>query len=239
MNKPIYRHLAHRKWHEYKRKILVQRLTQLKTVPDVVPHCDPELDISMTFGSLKAQPGDFVHSSKTEAPGNLHIQSFEREEKLVTILLVDSDVPNLDTDSYDSRCHFLACNVPLKPSAPLVKLADLSPDSQIVVPWFPPSAQKGSPYHRLSYVIFQQKDNIPVDLDIAKKNVAHAQSFSARRFMTKHLLHPIGATLFRTKWDDGTADVMQRSGIDGADVELKRKRVEPLPYERRNPATFR
>jgi len=45
--------------------------------------------------------------------------------------------------------------------------------------------------------------------------------------------------LFRTKWDEGTAGVMARAGIEGANVELKRVKVEPLPYKRRNPATFR
>ena len=57
--------------------------------------------------------------------------------------------------------------------------------------------------------------------------------------MTKHLLQPISATLFRTKWDENMAGVMQRAGIEGADMELKRVKVEPLPYVRRNPATFR
>jgi large subunit ribosomal protein L35 len=53
------------------------------------------------------------------------------------------------------------------------------------------------------------------------------------------MLRPIGATLFRTKWDDNTAGVMARAGMEGANVEWKRKKVEPLPYKRRNPSTFR
>jgi large subunit ribosomal protein L35 len=32
---------------------------------------------------------------------------------------------------------------------------------------------------------------------------------------------------------------MERAGLGGADVELKRKKVEPLPYKRRNPSSFR
>ena len=43
MAKPIYRFLADRKWREYKRKIMVQRITQMNVVPDVVPTCDPVL----------------------------------------------------------------------------------------------------------------------------------------------------------------------------------------------------
>jgi large subunit ribosomal protein L35 len=32
---------------------------------------------------------------------------------------------------------------------------------------------------------------------------------------------------------------MMRAGMPGADMELKRIKVEPLPYKRRNPASFR
>jgi large subunit ribosomal protein L35 len=32
---------------------------------------------------------------------------------------------------------------------------------------------------------------------------------------------------------------MKEIGFNGADIELRRKRVEPLPYKRRNPSSFR
>lgn len=237
MSKPIYRFLADRKWREYRRKILVQRITQLKVVPDVTPHCDPILDIKMSFGRKSVQPGDFVDSAVSELPPQLNIQSFEKEQRLVTVVVVDPDVPNLAADSFDSRCHFLATNIQLGPTAPQVDLAKLA-DDQVLVPWLPPTAQKGAPYHRLSILVLQQKDNTPIDKGVALKNIRQ-DDFKARSFMTRHMLHPIGATLFRTKWDDSMTEVMTRAGIEGADMELKRVKVEPLPYKRRNPSTFR
>lgn len=237
MNKPIYRYLADRKWREYRRKILVQRITQFKIVADVIPYCDPTVDIKMKFGRSNVQAGDFVDSAVSENPCQLFIQSFEKEDKLVTIAVVDSDVPNLAADSFDSRCHFLATNIPLGTTSPYIDLAKLSTD-QVLVPWMPPTAQKGSPYHRLSIIVLQQKNNIAIDQTIAVKNIQQ-DNFSVRSLMTKHLLQPITATLFRTKWDENMAAVMSRAGIDGADMELKRVKVEPLPYKRRNPSTFR
>jgi len=237
MNKPIYRYLADRKWREYRRKVLVQRITQLKVVPDVTPHCDPVLDVKMSFGRKSVQPGDFVDSAISEKPVQLAIQSFDKDSKLVTIAIVDPDVPNLTTDSFDARCHFLATNIPLGPTTPQLDLAQLAED-QVLLPWLPPTAHKGAPYHRLSILILQQKDNIPIEKEVALKNIRQ-NDFRARSFMTRHMLHPIGATLFRTKWDDSMAGVMTRAGIDGADMELKRVKVEPLPYKRRNPSTFR
>lgn len=237
MNKPIYRYLADRKWREYRRKVLVQRITQLKVVPDVTPHCDPILDVKMSFGRKSVQPGDFVDSAISEKPIQLAIQSFDKDLKLVTIAIVDPDVPNLTTDSFDARCHFLATNISLGPTTPQLDLAQLAED-QVLLPWLPPTAHKGGPYHRLSILILQQKDNIPIEKEVALKNIRQ-NDFRARSFMTRHMLHPIGATLFRTKWDDSMADVMTRAGVDGADMELKRVKVEPLPYKRRNPSTFR
>lgn len=237
MNKPIYRYLADRKWRDYRRKILVQRVTQMKVVPDVIPQCDPVVDVRIAFGRRAVQPGDFVDSALSEKPCQLRVQSFEREPKLVTIAVVDSDIPDFETDSFNTRCHFLASNITITPVSPAVELSNLS-EGQVILPWLPPTAQKGSPYHRLSIVIFQQKDNVPVDLSVASKNAPRA-NFSARAFMTRHMLVPIGATLFRTQWDDNMAGVMARAGIAGADMELKRIKVEPLPYKRRNPSTFR
>lgn len=238
MNKPIYRYLADRKWREYPRKVLVQRITQMKVVPDVVPNVDPILDVKIAFGKKNVAPGDFVPSDVSEAPCQLTLQAFDRGEKMVTIAVVDPDVPDVENDSFDVRCHYLASNITISPTKPLVDLAKLSPESQVLLPWLPPHAQKGSPYHRLSIVVLQHKDNIPIDLEAAKQKVER-DGFTVRSFMSRHLLTPISASLFRTKWDENTAAVMQRAGLGGANVELKRKKVEPLPYRRRNPSSFR
>lgn len=238
MNKPIYRYLAERKWHEYRRKIQVQRLTQMKVVPDVIPHLEHSLDITIAFGPHRVVPGDYVPSRVSENPCTLNIQSFERGSKLVTIAVVDPDVPNFETDSFDSRCHFLASNITVTPTTPVINLGSLSQENEILLPWLAPNAQKGSPYHRLAIIVFQQKDNTPIDLAVASQKLAR-ENFSTRGFMTRHMLHPIGGALFRTQWDEHMAEVMSRAGIHGADMELKRTKVEPLPYKRRNPSTFR
>lgn len=209
----------------------------MKVVPDVVPHCDSVVDIKMNFGRVNVQPGDFVDSAVSEKPCRLSIQSFEKDPRLVTIAIVDPDVPNFATDSFDSRCHFLATNVEITPTTPLVDLSQIS-EEKILKPWLPPTAQKGSPYHRLAIVVLQNKDNIPIDKAVATGKLDQG-NFSLRRMITRHMLTPIGANMFRTQWDDNMAAVMTRAGIDGANVELKRTKVEPLPYKRRNPSTFR
>lgn len=238
MNKPIYRYLAEQKWQEYARKVQVQRINQMNVIPDVVPAVDPILDIKVAFGRRVVPPGDYVPSRVSEEPPRLTLQPFEKGDKVVTVAVVDPDVPNVEADSFDSRCHFLASNITISPAQAVVDLAKLASDSQVLLPWLPPHAQKGSPYHRLSIVVLQQKDNIPIDVGAAAKMVQR-DGFSVRSFMSRHLLKPISASLFRTTWDENTAAVMAKAGLEGADIELKRKKVEPLPYKRRNPSSFR
>jgi large subunit ribosomal protein L35 len=240
MNKPIYRFLAKRKWEEYKKKVQVQRLEQMNVYPDVLPNIPLDVDIDLSFGNKKIRPGDFVFSTTSESPFRLKVQSFDKGEKLVTVAVIDPDVPNVEADSFDSRCHFLSSNIPISHVNTSIDLSRLSTESQVMLPYLPAYAQKGAPYHRLAIVILQQKDNTLVDLQVAMSKTGFGRdTFSLRAFVSRHMLTPIGATLFRTKWDEGTAGVMAHAGIEGANVELKRVKVEPLPYTRRNPSTFR
>ncbi len=210
----------------------------MKVVPDVIPNIDPRLDVKIVFGNKVVQPGEFVDSYMSETPCRLTLQSYEPGEKVVTIAVVDPDVPNVETDGFDFRCHYLASNITISPTEPVVDLATLSAESQVLLPWMAPFAQKGSRYHRLSIIILQQKDNIPIDLEVAKRRVQR-DGLTVRSLMSRHMLSPISASLFRVIWDDSMAGVMERAGIEGGDLELKRKKVEPLKYKRRNPSTFR
>ncbi|KAJ5312700.1 hypothetical protein PENANT_c007G11238 [Penicillium antarcticum] len=238
MSKPIYRFLADRKWREYRRKILVQRITQMKVIPDVLPHCDPVVDTRMYFGKRQVQAGEYVDARASTSAPKLDIQLFEGGEKLVTIAIVDPDIPNVETNSFDYKTHFLAVNVPISATSTKVDLSQLLEDSQVVLPWLPPVAQKGSPYHRLSVFIMEQKNSRPLNFE-AIKTKETSRDVTLRTLQASYHLKAIGAHLFRTQWDDTTLEVMKEIGFDGASVELRRARVEPLPYKRRNPSSFR
>ncbi|KAJ5909119.1 hypothetical protein N7495_001801 [Penicillium taxi] len=239
MSKPIYRYLADRKWREMRRKILVQRITQMNLVPDVLPHCDPTVDTKLYFGKRQIQPGDFVLSKDSATAPKLDVQLFEAGEKLVTIAVVDPDVPNVETDSFDYKAHFLAVNVPLSAINTKVDLSQLSADSQVVLSWLPPVAQKGSPYHRLAVFIMEQKDSQSLDFAAVKAKETERETTLLRSLQARYHLKAIGAHLFRTQWDETTLEVMKEIGFEGAELELRRKKVEPLPYKRRNPSSFR
>ncbi|GIZ37210.1 hypothetical protein CKM354_000066400 [Cercospora kikuchii] len=265
MNKPIYRHLADKKWRSYERDLLIQRIETMYIVPDVLPEIDPIVSTKLTFANpnnprkiRNVQHGEIVDTRISEHAPVLDIQSFERGEKLVTIAVVNPDVPNVEIDGFDNRCHFLACNVPISPTQTTVDLGKLQSEDQVILPWLPAYSQAGLPYQRMSIVILEQpastdptQNFIDSPVKVCKKvDLAEVKSLRDGRFarredfplraLRKDLqLKAVGLELFRTVWDEGTAGVMRRAGIVGEDVEFKRKRVEPLPYKRLKEERYR
>lgn len=231
MNKPIYRYLADKEWRSYKRTLLMQRITQMTVTPDVLPSIDPVVSVDLAFGSRSVQPGEFVDSRVSEIPPRLDIQVYNKGERHVTIAVINSDVPNVEKDGFDYRCHFLACNVKISPTDTRVALRNLDAESQVVLPWLPAFAQKGAPYNRMSVFIFQQEERQVLDSKTLAERTER-DGFVLRRFADRYKLLPVGVNLFRSEWDEGTAGVMQRAGIPGHDVMFKRKRIDPLPYKK-------
>lgn len=213
----------------------------MHVVPDILPSLDPTADISITFSRHLIQPGSFVPSALSETPPSLRIQVFDAGARLVSIAVVDADVPAPERDGFGYRCHFLAANVPVSPTAPGVSLRRLGPSDQVILPWLPPFAQKGSPYHRLAVFVMEQPAGAALDVAAAKAEGVERDGFKLRGWVDRHGVKPVGASLFRCVWDEGTRGVMERAGVPGADVEYKRKRIEPLPekYRRKDGARYR
>ena len=243
MNRPIYRYLADRKWRGYKRKLIMQRMSQMYIVPDMLPHLDPTADVSLGFGRRNVQPGEFVDSRVSEMPARLKVQVFDKGERLVSIAVVDHDVPDERTDSFGSRCHFLAVNIPLSPTNTSIPLSRLKEEEHIVYPWLPPYAEKGAPYHRLAVFVIQQDDDgkgAALDIESLRKSFGEKRDhFRIRNFVDKKSLRPIGMHLFRSKWDEGTDGVVTRAGVEGMNIEFRRKKPEKAPYKKKDGARYR
>ncbi|KAF2426291.1 PEBP-like protein [Tothia fuscella] len=311
MNKPIYRHLADKKWRSYKRLITIQRVTTMSVIPDVLPSIDPTVEVNISFASHIIPPGDFVYSRRSEYAPTVRIQSFDKGEKLVTIVAIDSDVPDLEKNSFGYRCHGLWRDVVISPTKGVYSVREL-PKENVVLPWLPPWANKGSPYHRISLFVLEQREGsetfkmlqagkvsdrsakgegeaiasgespteiieaatsvndtvIPTESTVSETKTSEAaktpeaaaserseersailatipkverENFILRSYVTKNKLTPIGVTMFRSEWDEGTAGVMKRAGIEGAGLVFKREKALKLPekYRRKDGARYR
>ncbi|KAK8926799.1 54S ribosomal protein L35, mitochondrial [Metarhizium anisopliae] len=228
MNKPIYRALAEKKWRSYDYRLITQRIKQFNIVPDVLPKLEPTADVQLYFRQSKIAPGDIVNSQVSENAPRLRVQVFNKGERLVTVVVVDSDVPDIEGDSFTKRCHYLAANIPLSPTDTSLPLGKIVTEDQLAVPWMPAFSQKGAPYHRLGIYLLEQRAGDKVDVAALKELYAARDGFSLKSMRDRFGLAPFGFSLFRSVWDENTAAVMARHGIPGADVELRPTRVHSL-----------
>ncbi|KAF3770938.1 PEBP-like protein, partial [Cryphonectria parasitica EP155] len=230
MSKPIYRYLNEQRWRDMAYKILVQRVQQFHITPDVLPKFDPKMDVQLSFHGYRIRPGEIVDSLVSEAPPNVRVQVFDSKQRLVSVVVMDSDVPDAETDSFGRRLHFMAANIPVDCLTKNISLIRVSKDQdKLAVPWLPPFSQEGAPYHRLSVWILEQHEG--AELDVAKLREEYSNNrdgFSLRSFKSEQNVRPYGFNMFRTIWDEGTKAVMQRHGIPGADIVFRRQRVHSL-----------
>jgi large subunit ribosomal protein L35 len=233
MNKPIYRHLAEKKWRGLPYRLLAQRIQQMSVVPDVLPKFEPIVDVQLWFRRDKVEPGELLDSRETEVPPRLKVQAFDAGERLVSVVVMDSDVPNAETDDFERRCHYLAANVPISPDKPSLPLSKVNKETQLAVPWLPAFSQKGAPYHRLTVWVLNQKPGETLDVAKLRELYSGRGGFSLKSYRDKFGLTPVGFNMFRTIWDEGTAGVMERAGMPGADIEFKHKRVYSLKGPRK------
>ncbi|KAI0865806.1 ribosomal protein YmL35 [Xylaria cubensis] len=228
MNKPIYRHLAEKKWRGLPYRVITQRIQQLHIVPDVLPKFEPVADVELYFRRIKVEPGEILDSRVSEVSPRLRVQVFNSGERLVSVAVVDLDVPNAETDSFDRRCHYLAANIPISPNQPSLPLGKVNKDTQLAVPWLPAFSQMGAPYHRIAVFVLEQKDGATLDVAKLRELYSGRDGFSLKSFQAKFPLQAVGLNIFRTVWDEGTAGVMERAGVPGADIQFKHKRVYSL-----------
>ncbi|KJZ70242.1 hypothetical protein HIM_10356 [Hirsutella minnesotensis 3608] len=228
MNKPIYRYYAEKKWRSYDHRVVTQRIKQFHIVPDLLPALEPAADVQLSFRGKKVPPGQIVDSAISEHAPRLRVQLFDKGERLFSVAVVDPDVPDVDNDGFTKRCHFLAANIPLSPTQTSLPLSMCRPDSQVVVPWLPPFAHKGAPYHRLAIFVLEQTDKKEIDVAQVREFLQKKGRFSVKALRDKYRLHAVGFNMFRTVWDDNMAAVMQRHGLEGAGIEFRPRRVYSL-----------
>ncbi|PWW79486.1 PEBP-like protein [Tuber magnatum] len=218
MDKPIYLNFLNKKWRQRNRPILMQRLETMHVIPDVLPNINPIVDVRVHFKGRKVQPGQMLDSLMVEEFPTVRVIPFKNEEILCTIAVVDPDVPDPKRDKFRYRCHWIVSNIPISP-AQTTAVGRLAKPADTIVPYLPPHAQKGVPYHRYAMIVFRQPGKI--DRATLEGNV-NRDNFTMRSFQDKNKLCPIGASMWRVEWDSHTKEIMQKHGLPGWDTMYKR-----------------
>ncbi|SCV73371.1 BQ2448_7297 [Microbotryum intermedium] len=198
--KAIYRHLAEKRWRtEGALAILMQRVTQMSLVPDVLPEFDPVLDVQISVADHSKeplQPGVFTLPRQTREPFQVSAHVFHPEERLYTLLMVDPDVPDPLNRTFTTTLHWLVPNIPLSSSR-----TDVS-SSSALIPYLPPHPQQGTPYHRYTVVLLEQQNELVLAPEAVERT-----DFSVRDLLQQNDLTASGMTFFRQKWDEDVSAI--------------------------------
>ncbi|CAA7264664.1 unnamed protein product [Cyclocybe aegerita] len=236
MSKVSHRALLEQKWRkDGDLDLLMERLYQMHVVPDVLPEIHPSLDLHVVARTkpkeflnsdskkvqMNVEPGTFLRPKQTLVPPKLFASVFHTDTRLYTMLLVDPDVPQPDTESFTTYLHWMKPNIPLSATSPS-KLSDLNTHTKYI----PPHPQRGTPYHRYVCLLLPQPPlgaseytltaasratgPTSMHLDIPVVPEAERLGFNVREFTRRWNLNAAkggGAHMWREVWDEDVSAV--------------------------------
>lgn len=237
MRKPIHRHLIEQRWRKEGRlDLLMERIHQMKVIPDVLPDLHPSIDLNVTVRTyvdkfrktkpihdVAIEPGTFLSPEQTLMPPRLYANVFHTDTRLYTMLLVDPDVPNEEEATFSTFLHWLKPNVPLS-ALHQTRIPDLNSHT----PYIPPHPQRGTPYHRYVLLLLPQppasgssytrnaearaQSGITTSayLNIPPVTDAQRRQFDVRAFVRQWGLDDTkggGAHMWREIWDEAVSKI--------------------------------
>ncbi|KAI9008458.1 phosphatidylethanolamine-binding protein, partial [Phycomyces nitens] len=203
MGRPVYRYMRQREFQKAPRAKLMERITQMNVIPDVLaPGLSPEVDISIQLAGEQSavEPGVFVQPEQTIEKPSIQVTNFHTDTRLYTLMLVDPDSPDVVNQTYQQHCHWLIANVPLSATEPVVNEGDS------VLDYVPPHPQKGTKYHRYTLVAFEQPKNGQEKVDI---KVSGRDHFDVKALAETYNLSVSGASFFRQEWNPTVSKIYE------------------------------
>lgn len=97
-----------------------------------------------------------------------------------------------------------SCDIPLSATTSTIDESS----GRTLLSYVPPHPEKGTPYHRYTYVLFEQRRALPETTSLTEEQRAE---FSVRSFEKEHALKPRGITFFRQIWDQSVSDIFSHT----------------------------
>lgn len=208
LSQPIYRHLLERAWRKQGTlDLLMERVHQMKVIPDILPEFRPTVDLRLSFSQGEdIVPGIFLPVKSTLQAPLIMAQTYHPEEKLYTLLVVDPDVPDPSTQSFSTYVHALQPNIPLSATKTQIALPTAPETSESALVYIPPHPQRGTPYHRYTTLLLPQSSEISIEITKIPR-----EHFDVRSFYEKHAFTSGGGIhMFREEWDEGVGMVYKK-----------------------------
>lgn len=229
---PVYRRFLQQKWESYALMVTMQRLEQLRVIPDTLPTLEPAVDVRVKFAhNTKAEFGDWVEPGSmlpafaVARPPTVEVQEFFRPADasgLYTVLVVNPDTPDLATNSFSTTLHYGLANVPLDYADNTISAAKLMahPES-VFTPYVPLVPEKNAGVQRACLWVFRQAGPIA-------PAAVEREAFDIRAFSSDHGLTAVGAHVWRQQFDRSVGRVRAEYGLPKGTVYHRVRGTQPL-----------
>jgi large subunit ribosomal protein L35 len=108
MSQPVYRYMRQRQFEKAPKSKLMERLTQMNVIPDVLaPGLNPTVEVAVNLPEGQVEPGVFLKPEQSIQRPEIKITNFHTETKLYTLMMVDPDSPDVENKTYQQHCHLL------------------------------------------------------------------------------------------------------------------------------------
>lgn len=232
-SQPVYRQFLQKKWEEYALMVTMQRLEQLSVIPDTLPTLEPKVDVRVQFGhNSLAEFGDWIipgtrlPAFAVSKPPTIEIQEFDSSDHpsgLYSVVVVNPDVPDLETNSYKTSLNYGLFNVPLNyvdnTISPAKLLANPQWTFQQYVPLLP---EKNIPSQRACLWVFRQPE------EMKEMRKYDEQNFDIRAFTKQNDLTAVGAHVWRQDFDRSVGKIREEYGLPQGKVFHRVRGTQPL-----------
>lgn len=214
LTQPVFRHYLKEKWMSFDLMLLMQRLETLHVIPDTLPTLDPKVDVKLKFPHNNVEtwiePGKILSSNATSRPPTLKVTEFEKIDKqLYTVLVVNPDVPDLKKDSFSTFLHWGVKDVELSNVDNEISAKKLMDNKgSEFCDYIPPTPEKNAPANRLAVWVFRQNGEPLKEVGDIKR-----LGFDIREFVSSCKLTPVGAHVWRSRWDRNVRKVREMYGL--------------------------
>ncbi|KAI9591133.1 phosphatidylethanolamine-binding protein [Syncephalis fuscata] len=206
LTQPVFRHMRQRLWKMGPRNKLLERVTQMNILPDVLPpSIQPDIDVQIAFEGHSNDSfvhGDVISTEWTIKPPTINAQCFHDATRLYTLLLVDPDEPFPEERTYRTSCHWLVTDIPLSIMTPTLN----TEAGQTILSYLPPHPAKGSKKHRYTLVLLEQEAQEQQNQQPNTTSLVN-RTIDVQQFIKQYRLTPRGLTFFRCEWEPCTDTV--------------------------------
>lgn len=231
---PVYRKYLKELWESHDKMLTMQRLEQHHVIPDTLPTLVPVAEVKVKFPHNTAsefkswvEPGTILPAFAVSKPPTIQIQEFERIAKdlLYSVILVNPDTPDLDTNTFKTTLQYGLCNVPLSNSDISIDTLKLLQhgDKYTFCDYEPLVPEKNAQTQRACLWVFRQEKELPVT-NLNKER----DSFDIRSFTEQHGLTAVGAHMWRQAFDRSVNAVREDYNLGKGRVFHRVKRNQPV-----------